>query len=79
MVHTLDRMDQIDQRIAENLRREMLSASIDPGRLAEIAGMSERTFWRRLDEGGFKMRELGVIADALGCSLHTLIPEEKAA
>jgi hypothetical protein len=72
-------MDQLDRRIADNIRREMLATAVDPNRLAGLLGMSERTWWHRLEEGGFKMRELGVIANALGCSLHTLIPEEWAA
>lgn len=79
MVHTLDRMDQLDRRIADNVLREMSIAAMELNQLAEIIGMSERTLWRRFTEGGFKMRELGLIADALNCQLHTLVPKGKAA
>ena len=77
-VHTLDRMDQLDRYIADNVLREMSIAAIEVDRLAELVGMSERTLWRRLTEGGFKMRELGLIADALHCQLHTLVKGKAA-
>lgn len=71
-------MDQLDQRVAENILREMTSAAMDLDTLAAETGFSKRTLVRRLGEGNFRARDLAKIARALRCPPAALWPEEAA-
>lgn len=72
-------MDHVDQRVAANILREMSSAAIDLDQLASAVQITKRTLVRRLGEGSFKTRELGKIAQALGCTTAALVPDDVAA
>jgi hypothetical protein len=72
-------MDQVDQQVAENILREMSSASINLDDLASAVQITKRTLVRRLAEGSFKARELGVIAQAIGCTTASLYPDDAVA
>lgn len=79
MVHTLGRMDQFERTIAKCVLREMSTAGVDLDELSANTGITKPTLVRRLGQGSFKVRELGIIANALGCDLTELLSVDQGA
>ena len=75
----MSHMEHLDRSVAANIQREMSTAGIDLDRLSAEIGYSKKTLRRRLSEGSFRVREVGVIAAALGCPTDALMPDDKGA
>ncbi|MFG1794255.1 helix-turn-helix domain-containing protein [Nocardia sp. NPDC049149] len=71
-------MDQCDQAAAAAVLREMSSAGVSLDELAAKTGLNKKTLWRRLTEGSFEVRELGLIANVLNCTTADLVAEVAA-
>jgi lambda repressor-like predicted transcriptional regulator len=68
-------MDQLDRDASERVKSAMKAAGIGVNQLAANSGIARVTLMRRLSRGGdFTLRELDLIADALGVPTATLYP-----
>lgn len=72
-------MEQLDEAATQNILRAMSIAGVDLEGLATASGIHKSTLVRRLSGGPWKLRELGVIAHALGCRTKDLVGDEAAA
>jgi len=79
MVHILDRMDQYDRTVTENVLRQMSVAGVNLDELAAATSLTPRALTRRLSQGSFNVRELGLIAHRLHCRTGELLSDGQEA
>lgn len=71
-------MEQLDKGATERVLRAMSEAGVDLDHLAAAIGMTNKTLLNRMSGGKWKLIELGLIADAVGCRMVDLVPEVAA-
>ncbi|MFE7799071.1 hypothetical protein [Nocardia sp. NPDC057440] len=68
-------MEQLDQAATEKVLRAMSVAGVDLDQLASEIKLTKTILLRRMSEGRWKLIELGLIAQAVGCRTSDLVPD----
>ena len=66
-------MQQFDRAATRNVLHAMSVAGVDLDQLASATGISKEILLRRMGKGPWKVRELGLIAHAVGCRTADLV------
>lgn len=72
-------MEQLDKGATERVLRAMSESRVDLDALSAGTGIKRATLLRRMSDGPWRLKELGLVAKVLRRKTADLIPDEDAA